>query len=279
MSLQYSSLEETSPTLGPLSVAIHNISTRNLHEISISLPDEKQFLRNWRRQLNDCMHLHSAELFRFLLANKTDLAEAPMIKRCNDLLSKYSKPTWSFTSSVKDLSLNTCMIETNSNLETELGISVQDICKSFKKAVRLYTDTITALCLAENRLEEKLKRIETITTRMNELMFLEPTSALEDIQAPIKKYLASIFDKISLQEDYDEIMKHYKIFMSLRPVILMGNVQHSTTPSCTICMNKEVSYTVTPCGHTYCDECTRSQITSCFICRTPVRDRVRIFFS
>jgi len=261
-----------------MTVALHNISTRNLHEINTSLPDERQFLRNWRRQLTDCMQLHSAELVRFLLANKADLNEAPMIKRCNDLLTKYSKPTWNFASSVKDLSLNTCTIETLSDLEADLGISAGDLCRSFKKAVRLYTDTVTALCIAEGRLEDKLKRIETVTSRINDLMFLEPTQELEGLQKPVREYLDSVLSKISLEDDYKEIMAQYKKFVALRPIILMNQVQH-TVPSCTICMNKEVSFAVTPCGHTYCDECSRAQTTACFICRVQIRDRLRLFFS
>ena len=201
-----------------------------------------------------------------------------MIKRCNDLLAKYSKPTWNFASSVKDLSLNTCTIETLSDLEADLGISAADLCKSFKKAVRLYTDTVTALCIAEGRLEEKLKRIETVTTRINDLMFLEPTQELEGLQKPVREYLDSVLIKISLEEDYKEIMAQYKKFVALRPIILMNQVQH-TVPSCTICMNKEVSFAVTPCGHTYCDECSKAQTTACFICRVQIRDRVKLFFS
>lgn len=276
--MSLASFDETSPTLGPLTVSLHNISTRNLHEINTSLPDERQFLRNWRRQLTDCMQLHSTELVRFLLANKTDLTDAPIIKRCNDLLAKYSKPTWNFASSVKDLSLNTCMVETLDGLEADLGLPVQDLCRSFKKAVRLYTDAVTTLCIAEGRLEEKLKRIETVTTRVNDLMFLEPTKELEGLQKPVREYLDSVLTKISLEDDYKEIMAQYKKFVALRPIVLMNQVQQ-TVPSCTICMNKEVSYAITPCGHTYCEDCSRAQTTACFICRIQIRDRVKLFFS
>jgi len=224
------------------------------------------------------MQLHSAELVRFLLANKTDLTEAPVIKRCNDLLTKYSKPTWNFASSVKDLSLNTCMVETLDGLEADLGLSSADLCKSFKKAVRLYTDAVTALCIAEGRLEEKLKRIETVTTRVNDLMFLEPTKELEGLQKPVREYLDSVLTKISLEDDYKEIMAQYKKFVALRPIVLMNQVQQ-TVPACTICMNKEVSYAITPCGHTYCEDCSRAQTTACFICRIQIRDRIKLFFS
>jgi hypothetical protein len=231
--------DETSPQLGPLSVALHNITTRNLHEISNSVPDDRHFLRTWRRQLNDCMQLHSARLVRFLLADQSDLTEAPLIKRCNDLLTKYSKPTWSFASSTRDISMNVSPVETMSALEQELGISIVDFAKTFKKAIRMYVDTVTALCLAEGRLEEKIKRIETVASRINELMFLEPTAALEQMSEPARAYLESVLSKISLEEDYNDIMTHYKRFMSLRAIILLNNFQKSTVPICTICMTKE----------------------------------------
>jgi hypothetical protein len=276
-SSQYTSFDE-SPTLGPMTTALHNITTRNLHEISTAYPDEKQFLRTWRRQLNDCMQLHSANLIHFLLSS-TDLTEAPLIKRCNDILSKYSKPTWNFASSVRDLSMNLCMDDTLTGVEGELGMSSSELCKKMKVAIRMYTDSVTALCLAEGRLEEKLKRIETIMARINDLMFLDPNSALEQLGEPVQNYLSAILEKISLEEDYNEIMAQYKKFVTLRSIVLLGNFQKSAVPTCTICMGKDVSMVVTPCGHTYCEECCRAQVTACFICRVQIRDRVKLYFS
>jgi len=276
-SSQYTSFDD-SPTLGPMTTALHNITTRNLHEISTSYPDEKQFLRTWRRQLNDCMQLHSANLVRFLLAN-TDLTEAPLIKRCNEVLAKYSKPTWNFASSVRDLSMNLGMDNTCTSVEAELGFSSREFCTKMKTAIRMYTDSITALCLAEGRLEEKLKRIETIMARINDLMFLEPNSALEKLGEPVQNYLSGILEKISLEEDYTEIMAQYKKFVTLRSIVLLGNFQKSAVPTCTICMTKEVASVITPCGHTYCEECSKLQVTACFICRVQIRDRVKLYFS
>lgn len=269
--------EEASPQLGPMTVALHNIVARNLHEIGNSLPDERQFLRTWRRQLNDCMHLHSARIIRFLVADhQADVLDASLIKRCNDILSKYSRPTWNFTTAMRDISMN---IAPADPLIQELGMSAIDFGKTYKKAIRMYTDSVTGLCVAEGRLEEKLKRIETVMTRMNEIMFLEPTTSLEQLGQPVRNYLESILDKISLEEDYNDIMLHYKRFIMLRPIVLLGNFQAASVPTCTICMNKEVTTVVTPCGHTYCEDCSKTQLTACYICRVQIRDRVRMYFS
>jgi hypothetical protein len=269
-----------SPQLGPMTVALHNITSRNLHDISTGLPDERQFLRNWRRQLNDCLQLQSARMVRFLLSDPTgDLADAPLIKRCNELLSKYSKPTWSFTSSMRDISMNTSTVESLTEIEQELGVSALDFGRTYRKAIRMYVDAVTALCVAEGRLEEKLKRIETVVNRVNDLMFLEPTMALEQMGDAAQSYLVSVLDKISLEEDYNAIMTQYKRFCALRPIVLLGNFQKAPTPTCSICMTKELTHVVTPCGHTYCEDCCKSQLTACYICRIQIRDRVKMYFS
>ena len=53
----------------------------------------------------------------------------------------------------------------------------------------------------------------------------------------------------------------------------------STEPLCSICFNDVVSLVSIPCGHTFCTSCGGKQITSCYICRVHVRERIKIYFS
>jgi hypothetical protein len=208
-----------------------------------------------------------------------DMAAAELQKRCNDVLSRYSRPTWSFTSNIADLNLSRDMTGTLADLERELGQPLETLRESQKKAVRLYVNSAVALGLAEARLEEKLKRYETMAKRVNDIMFLEPTPELGPMTDAAGIYLQSVLSKISLQEDYEEMVAQSKRFAALKGLVGLTQVQRGTAPTCTICMHKEVSMTVTPCGHTFCDECCRTQMTACYICRLQIRDRVRLFFS
>ena len=275
-----------SPSLGPMTTAIHNITARNLHEIQVATPDDRQFLRQWRRQLQDCMSTQNVRMLQFLTAGSVDasgsladMAAAELQKRCNDVLSRYSRPTWSFTSNIADLNLSRDMTGTLADLERELGQPLETLRESQKKAVRLYVNSAVALGLAEARLEEKLKRYETMAKRVNDIMFLEPTPELGPMTDAAGIYLQSVLSKISLQEDYEEMVAQSKRFAALKGLVGLTQVQRGTAPTCTICMHKEVSMTVTPCGHTFCDECCRTQMTACYICRLQIRDRVRLFFS
>lgn len=270
-----------SPNLGPMTGAIHNISARHLHDIGTALPDDRQFLRSWRRQLQDCMNQQNARVIRFLLADPSgaNLAEAEITRRCQDVLSKYSRSTWSFTSSTRDLSLPTSTTEVAAEIERELGMSPTVLHDGLRRAVRMYVSTAAQLCSAESRLEDKLKRLEAIVGRINDMMFMEPTPELEGLAGPARTYLDSVLDKISIDTDYKELAEQYKKFSLLKGLVSLGSFQRSAAPTCAICMTKEISQAVTPCGHTFCEDCCRTQMTACYICRVQVRDRLRLYFS
>jgi hypothetical protein len=148
-----------------------------------------------------------------------------------------------------------------------------------KRTIRMYAAAATAVSAAEGRIEEKLKRLETIHGRVSELMFLEPTPALEGMTVATREYLDSVYEKVDLEPDYRDLIEQYKRFAVLRSAVGLAQFQRSTAPTCSICMTREVTQALTPCGHTYCDECARSQLTGCYICRVQIRDKIRLYFN
>jgi hypothetical protein len=271
----------SSPSLGPVRAAIQNIAARNLHEIGTAVQDDRQFLRAWRRQLQECVSQSNNRTIKFLLADVSGAAisESELARRCNDVLTKYSKPTWNFGCSIRDLSLPTAMTGTMDEITREIGVTPGDLRESMRRAIRLYVNTATELSAAEGRMEEKLKRLETVVGRINELMFMEPTPELEALAEPTRAYLDSVLEKISLDEEYQALAENYKKFSVLRSLVTLQGFQRTMGPTCSICMAKEVTQALTPCGHTYCDDCALRQQTACYICRIQVRDKVRLFFS
>lgn len=270
-----------SAAASPMLTAMHNITARNLHEIQVATPDDRSFLRQWRRQLQDCMTSQTTHMLQFLVTDVSGSSSPvdEVQRRCTEVLGRYSRPTWSFTSSITDLRLSRDMTATHADIERELGVSLESLRETQKKATRLYVNSAIALGLAESRLEEKLKRFDAIAKRVNELMFLEPTPELEPMTVAVAAYLQSVLTKISLKEDYEEVVGQSKRFSALRSAINIMQLQKQSVPTCTICMHKEVSVAVTPCGHTFCDECCKTQMTACYICRLQIRDRVRMYFS
>jgi len=270
-----------SPMLGPMTGAIHNISARHLHDIATSVPDDRQFLRAWRRSLQDVLAQQNGRIVQFLLADVSGSSgsDSEIQRRCTDVLNKYSKPTWNFASSIRDLSLPSTTTDAAAAIEQEIGVSPAGLREQMRRTIRLYANTASALSTAETRLEEKLKRLESLVAKVNDLMFMEPTAELEAMAEPARTYLDSVIDKISIEDEYKDVIEQQKRFVVLKGLVSLGTFQKQTGPTCTICMNKEVGFAITPCGHTFCDECCRSQMTACFICRVQIRDRLRLYFS
>jgi len=222
----------------------------------------------------------NARIVKFLMADVSgSLSQTEIVRRCTEVLNKYSKPTWNFASSIRDLTLPASITDATAAIETDLGIDVATLRDQMRKAIRLYANTAAALSTAEIRLEEKLTSLETVVGRMNDLMFMEPTAALDAMIEPARVYLDSVLDKISIEDEYKELVEQHKRFVVLKGLTSLTQFQKQTVPTCVICMTKEVNHAVTPCGHTFCDECCRSQMTSCFICRVQIRDKVRLYFS
>jgi hypothetical protein len=207
------------------------------------------------------------------------MSESELARRCNDVLTKYSKPTWNFGCSIRDLALPMALTETATELEEELGLAPSVLREAMRRAVRAYVNTGAELCAAEGRLEEKLKRLETVAGRINELMFLEPTAELEALATPTRVYLDSVLAKIPLEDEYKALVEQYKKFSMLRTLVTLQGYKRPAAPTCAICMTKEVTQAMTPCGHTFCDDCAARQATACYICRVQVRDKVRLYFS
>jgi hypothetical protein len=268
----------SSPNLGPVTTAIHNISARNLSEIPI--PDDRQFLRSWRRTLQECLNQHNAKMLRFLIADSScNAQESEVVRRCNDILTKYSRSSWNSSSPINDIILSTDMSQVNIEIEKELGMKASDIRDLLRKTIRMYAKTATAVCTAETQLEEKLIRLETVVARINDLLFLEPTSAMDSMEAPTKAYLESVLNKIHIQNEYEELIMQSKKFGLLKGIVMLSTFQKPTGPICSICMIKDVNQAVTPCGHTFCEDCCRNQMTACYICRVQIRDKIRLYFS
>jgi len=265
--------------LGPMTPAIHAIRDRHLHEIPT--PDERSFIKTWRRQLQDCLTKQNCRIASFLITQQPQQPQQPppdIEHRCTELLAKFSRK--SPPSFLRDVSLSTDISGSLADIESELGVHPTELRETLRRTVRLYVNTATALSTAEGQLEEKLKRLETVVCRVNSQMFLEPTPELAELAEPMRKYLDSVLDKIDIESDFREVSEQYKRFAILKGLVsLMGFQQVSSSPTCTICMTRPVTLAMTPCGHVFCEDCCRSQMTACYICRVQIRDRVRLYFN
>ncbi len=279
--LESGALPYTSPNLAAMAGAIQYISTRNLSDITAQLPDDNRFLKSWRRQLQDCMNQQNARIIRFLVADisGSSLTDTEIIRRATDVIARYSRPTLAAGASVRDLALDTNTAPAVAEAERELGMSPFALRDAMKRAIRMYVSTAVALTTAEVRLGEKLRRLEAVSRRVDDLMFMEPTPQMQPLSEQLRPYLDSVYEKLGIEAEYKEVIAQHKKFALLKNIVSLGSFQRQSAPTCVICMTKEVSRALTPCGHTFCDDCCGRQMTACFVCRVQVRDKIPLYFN
>jgi hypothetical protein len=261
----------------PVRIAVQNIMVRHMHEISVS--DDRQFLRTWRRELQQLLAQKNSRLLKFIMTSNTEEGADEFSKRATEVLAKYSKPTWNFASSIRDVALSTDMSAAASVVEEELGANPCQLEQTLKKTVSAYIAAGARFCDVEERLQNKFKRLDIAASCIDQLANLDPVAASTGLTESATAYLNMVFDKINIESDYTELIEQYKRFAILRNLVSLHGFQQTATPTCTICMAKEVTQALNPCGHTFCDDCCRQQMTTCYICRVQVRDRLRLFFS
>jgi len=143
---------------------------------------------------------------------------------------------------------------------------------------RNITDTILKKELEFNL---KLEKLESINTSIKSLTKLKENEAYNTMMEGIQSYMETTFEENHLEETYNEIMDGYRKFIALREVLQVVRKRElkEVEPLCTICFNDTISYAFVPCGHTFCQTCVKKQSLSCSICRSSVRERLKLFLS
>lgn len=130
-------------------------------------------------------------------------------------------------------------------------------------------------------LKATLDKFDRIQSRVTGLLEIEPNDKYQPLMEASEAYLKKIFDDNKIEENYNKLIQAYRRFITLRDVVTMSRsmLSYESEPLCSICLNETVSYTLSPCGHTLCNTCVKRQNGHCFMCRNPIKEKVKIYFS
>jgi hypothetical protein len=89
-----------------------------------------------------------------------------------------------------------------------------------------------------------------------------------------------IYKENDIEESYKLFIESYRRFVILKEMMTIHRVTDllDKEPLCSICMSEAVTHTISPCGHTFCGTCAKRQTVQCYMCRTSIRERIRIYF-
>jgi ribosomal protein L19 len=154
---------DTSNQPAPVDGSLHTIITNSLqfhmNEVSTIVPDERDFVRTWRRRLRDVLNNEKHVFTQFL---SPDVNNVEVVKRHNQLLRELGDTLFNPRSEWVRANIHP-IVSTNdilSEIAHDIEMPINVLQRGLHATLMQYTSTIHALFECEERLERKIKVIE-----------------------------------------------------------------------------------------------------------------------
>jgi hypothetical protein len=269
----------------PYTTATNGIILKHVEEIKQKVASAIQTPAGWKKRIRNFLNQKNTDLLDFLqlsISSHPTLGKGEIIlRKFGNLSLRADHPT------IRDL-----VLDTSGN---DYLSEINAILVSVRKGDNPLSDFISAVaCIFEqyriagdealkheSLLKSKMEVFDKFQGKIGALFDLDPTEKYYPLLQVTEEYLGSIFEKNQIKDAYMNFIEAYRKFITLRDIISMLRTVQSNEnePLCSICIQEQVVYCMNPCGHTYCQTCSHRQSGPCFFCRTPVRDKVKIFFN
>lgn len=267
----------------PYTAAINGLLGKQMDEVKQKTIAALNLPAGWKKRLRDFLSTKNTELLDFL---KVSLSSHPSLGKGEQILRKFGNPSLHPThASIREIALDVSGVDLVAELSAELlklreGDGLKDFVTSVRFIFERYREAGEEVLRCEAVLKGKLEVFDRIQGKLVALFDIDPTEAYAPLMESTEAYLKTVFEKHRLEDAYKQLIEAYRRFISLRDVVLMLRTVQSNEnePVCSICLAEPVQFAVSPCGHTYCMNCMRRQIGTCFFCRGQIRDKIKLFF-
>jgi Zinc finger, C3HC4 type (RING finger) len=267
----------------PYTTAANGIVQKHLDEIKQKVAASLTMPSGWKARLREFMSKKNTELMDFL---NISVASHPSIGRGETILRRFGNLTINAKhSSIRDLVLDLSGADRVAEIENILvSMKTDNSLMNFTECIRFvyekYREAGEEALKQEGILKSRLAVLDRMQGKVVALLELDPTNAYKPLMEASEAYLGTVFDKNQIREAYEALIEAYRRFLSVRDIVLMMRAVQSNEnePLCSICLEEVVTYCISPCGHTYCATCMRRQSGVCFMCRTPIKDKIKLYF-
>lgn len=266
----------------PYSQLVTNVTNRHLQEIKEKTSSPIPNGNAWKKRVKDFMLSKNEDLLGFL---RKPLTSHPTLHQADSFMRKFGAPNFTATHhSLRDIFLDASGASALPKIEEELLAIGPAPSNKLAEEVRWlydrYREAGEQVLKQESRLRLKLDLLDKMYTKAVGLMDLPVNEHSPQFHDAALEYLTTFFKEQKIEVEYTEYIESYRRFCALREMIttfrFVDNVDKE--PLCCICLNEPVSHCVSPCGHTFCSSCVKRQLTNCYMCRTGIKERIRIFF-
>jgi hypothetical protein len=157
----------------------------------------------------------------------------------------------------------------------------KDLSSFIKQIINEYQDVVQELMSSNDLLNNKILAFEAVRKNVEMVTNLPINEATDKIYGGLTHYLQIFYKENDLETNFIRFMNAYKRFLLYKKFIgiaASAEPEHRD-PLCAVCISEPVNHVFVPCGHTFCGPCTKRLTGVCFICRTEIRQKMRIYFN
>jgi len=292
----FASAEESAPTgavfdvgghgqANPYGLAVGGMLNKQIEEMRGKAVAALNLSTVWKRRFRDFMSRKNNDLIDFI---KVSVPNHPVFGPGEILLRRFGNPQCSTTHpSVRDMifdaSGGTAVEEIDAALTAASSGAgpLKDLATHVTMLYEMYKDAGEAAMQAQNSLKMKMDKLDKLQGKLANLFEIDVNEKYEQLMSANEEYLKKVFEESDIEADYKGVVEAYRKFLTLRDIILTTKAftTAESQPMCSICVEEPVSHTLSPCGHTFCQNCIRKHTSNaCFICRSVVRDKIKLYF-
>lgn len=266
----------------PYMQLVSNIMSRNMYEIRNNVDTPQVSAANIRKRIREFM-VGKNEV---LVANlRKPVAQHPVLGKADAFIHRFGRMNFNPShDSLRDVALDIsgedCLPKIEVSLKNFGPASIKELGEQTRHLYELYCEAGEELYQNENALKLKLDIFDKVYQKITSFLELPTNETTEELAAAIEKYLTKAFDENKIEEAYTKAVKSYRHFITLHECIQFHRFIDlvDKEPLCSICLTETVTHTLSPCGHTFCGNCIKRQVSSCSYCRSSIRERIRIYF-
>jgi hypothetical protein len=251
---------------------IKDVVEGTIPRVAVGQPIKKTF--------RDFYHKETLSIFQFL-----DSPLTPLLQRATQVVKRFGRADYSANRvKIKDLLLDcacTPYLAVLNSVFQKPSTDVSGWVQQTRGLIDAWRSATTELQEAEYQLNRTLTTFTDIHQKVKAILLLPEAEGYDQLMNAFEEYVKGVFKTQMVEESYKTYIEALKKVSVLTDSLsaIRAIVNTPVEPLCSVCILEPVCITSVPCGHTFCQQCGNRQTLTCYVCRSPVKDRMRIYLS
>ena len=238
-----------------------------------------------RRAFRDFYQRESVQVFKFLDA---PISVNSTITKSIQIMRRYGRPDPALHKlKIKDLALDVSCNTVIPALQETFPVYDRQDLHTWVAQTRWIMDqwrqAAAEFASAEKQLSTAVTTFQEMDKKCRTLISFPDTQSEEysGLVEAAERYIKRVFQENQIEHTFKEWLTAFKKLTVLSDSLtaIRAIVNSPSEPMCGVCFNEPVASACVPCGHTFCATCMMKQHISCYICRTPIKEKLRIYLS